>query len=317
MLRSDRAGRAARTRGFTLIELLVVIAIIAILIALLLPAVQQAREAARRTQCRNNLKQIGLAIHNYESAFSVFPAGGIEDNNAGSSGLGASGFTLILPFVDQGNTYNHYNFLEHYASTYNQTVVNQRVPAFLCPTMVIPRNVPEVNCNVAGRPETGALSSYLLSEGTAAYQNPALGLFPLVSPSPTLFNFQNACVRIAEIADGTSNTLAAGEATWNYKNYKWGAAACPGNTALNGTQRWGSARWSVGYPNSALGNTSVAMNNFAGSSTGAPNNYTSQHTGGITILMGDGAVRFLNQNIDFTLYNNLATKSGGEVIGEF
>ena len=132
----------SRNRGFTLIELLVVIAIIAILIALLLPAVQQAREGARRTQCRNNLKQIGLAIHNYESTFSCFPPGGIEDSNPGTSGIGAGGFTLILPYIDQSNSYNLYNFNENYSTPYNQAVLNQQVTSLLCPSMVLRRGVP-------------------------------------------------------------------------------------------------------------------------------------------------------------------------------
>lgn len=304
--------RSRRTRGFTLIELLVVIAIIAILIALLLPAVQQAREAARRTQCRNNLKQIGLAIHNYESTFSCFPPGGFEDSNAGTSGLGASGFVLILPYIDQTNSYNLYNFNEHYATTYNSGVLNQRVAPYLCPTMVIPRNAPETNCNISGRPETGAPCSYLLNEGTASYQHPAQGLFAIVSP--VMFGYtQNRCAKFRDITDGTSNTLAVGETTWNFKNYLWSATACPGNPALNGTSRWGTARWGVGYPNSGLGNTATVMNNFAGSPAG----YSSQHVGGIHILMADGTVRFISQNIGFTTYTALSTKAGGEVLGEF
>ena len=291
------------TRGFTLMELLVVIAIIAVLIGLLLPAVQQAREAARRTQCKNNMKQIGLALHNYESTFSVFPAGGIEDNNVGSSGIGASGFTLILPYIDQGNGYNLYNFNEHYASTYNKKVLNQQIVSYLCPAMVINRSVPNVPCS-----ETGAPSSYLLSEGTVSYQYPALGMFGLVLPTS---GYYNRCSRFSDVQDGTSNTLAAGETSYNFKNYVYSATAC---AAAAGQTRWGTARWGVGYPNIGVGNTASKMNNFASTS---PTGYSSNHIGGIQILLVDGSVRFLGQNVDFTTYTSLATKAGSEVIGDF
>ncbi|HEY0982107.1 DUF1559 family PulG-like putative transporter [Schlesneria sp.] len=298
--RSEKARRPVR--GFTLIELLVVISIIAVLIALLLPAVQQAREAARRTQCKNNLKQLGLALHNYESTFSVFPAGGIEDTNAGTSGVGASGFALILPYIEQANLYNTYNFNEHYGSTHNKTVLSQKIPAFLCPSMVINRAVPNTPCNEIGGP-----TSYLLSEGTASYQFPAQGVFGLVLPS---YGYPNKCSRFSDITDGTSNTLAAAETTYNFKNYFYTASTC---AASAGANRWGTARWGVGYPNIGVGNTTSKMNNFTASPTG----YSSQHVGGIQALLMDGTVRFINQNIDFSTYTALATKAGGEIIGEF
>ncbi|MDA0836048.1 MAG: DUF1559 domain-containing protein, partial [Planctomycetota bacterium] len=218
-----------------------------------------------------------------------------------------------MSFFLQGSRRNcrmNHNFNEHYASVYNSDVLNQRVSAYLCPSMLIPRNVPEINCNISGRPEVGAPSSYLLNEGTGSYQFPNTGMFPLVLPSN---GFPNACTRFRDITDGTSNTLAAGETTWNFKNYRWGASACPGSPSHNGTPRWGTARWGIGYPNSGVGNTGSVMNNFSGSPAG----YSSLHEGGIHILMADGATRFISENIDFGVYNSLSTKAGQEVIGEF
>jgi len=131
-------GRGSRKRGFTLIELLVVIAIIAILIALLLPAVQQAREAARRTQCKNNLKQLGLAVYNYESTFARYPsAGEFSDLSTGAvlrQFTQTSTFTQILPLIDQGNVYNQFNFSYHYTAGGNPVPSKAIIPAFLCPS---------------------------------------------------------------------------------------------------------------------------------------------------------------------------------------
>lgn len=308
MMPANLHPRRRKLCGFTLIELLVVIAIIAILIALLLPAVQQAREAARRSQCMNNLKQLGLALHNYESSFSVFPPGGFEDTNTGTTGLGASGFTLTLPFLDQSNIYNHYNFNENYSSAYNQSVLDQRITSFLCPTMVLNRVVPNTTCS-----EVGAPSSYLLNEGTRSYQVPALGMFPMVFPSYDYGSglLKNSCTKFSDVIDGASNTLAAGETSYNFKNYVYTATSC---TAMAGSIRWGTARWGVGYPNIGIGNTASVMNHFDATS---PTGYSSMHIGGITVLMGDGSVRFLSQSLSYLIYTALSTKAGGEVSGEF
>ena len=193
--------------AFTLIELLVVIAIIAVLIALLLPAVQAAREAARRSQCVNNLKQIGLALHNYDSANDVFPPGRINTYIAGNGHCWGA-YSQILPFVEQQAIFNTINFSMNPDPDYTTTsaVVNMTaavvtVNAFLCPSDGGPTLV-----QVGGG--LYSVHNYLLNVGSgySVVQNPPAGMTP-----PNGILFENSAVRIAAITDGTSQTVAISE----------------------------------------------------------------------------------------------------------
>jgi prepilin-type N-terminal cleavage/methylation domain-containing protein len=201
-------------RAFTLIELLVVIAIIAVLISLLLPAVQAAREAARLTQCRDNLKQIGLALHNYHDVNRTFPTadpGGGSD--AGSSISMASTFVAILPFIEQAANYRLYNFGLANTDPGNQAVVSQRLPFYLCPTAVMRREIPYP---LAGDPcgdFSEAPGTYAVSVGSLPYDQ-YWSYFG--RPRPTLngaivySDSTDRITRMRDITDGLTNTVLIG-----------------------------------------------------------------------------------------------------------
>lgn len=278
-----------RRRGFTLIELLVVIAIIAILIALLLPAVQQAREAARRTQCRNNLKQIGLAMHNYHDVYSILPYG------ANYSIRGP--LVSILPMLEGANAYRKYDFNLYYTDPVNLEVINQTLPMYLCPSMTITRAVPEAACD-----EPGAASSYGVSAGSECRGDD--GMF-----SGSFSSLRGT--RFRDVTDGLSNTIMIGEFNYQLKDYLWSAFSCP---ALAGQIRYGSHRWGAGYPGISIGSTegSLNVNTSANSCT-----WRSDHVGGVQFCLGDGSVRFISENINADLLDGLATKQGSEIVGEF
>ena len=287
-------------RAFTLIELLVVIAIIAILIALLLPAVQQAREAARRSSCKNNLKQIGLAMHNYNDVHTILPMG--------MNSQVYSPFVSVLPYLEQTNLQNIYDFDLYYSDPINLAAINQTIPVFLCPTMVLPRAVPLVACNEPGGP-TSYGASMGLSEGSSSGTGVAPdGMFPgrnYALTKPTRFR---------DVTDGLTNTIMCGEFNYQLADYTWSSYTCASDPSTHGTSRWGGHRWGGGYPGVALGDTSgdFNVNLNANRST-----WRSDHVGGAHFLLGDGAVRFVSENIDADTLDALATKSGGEVIGEF
>ena len=282
--------------AFTLVELLVVIAIIGVLVGLLLPAVQSAREAARRMQCSNHLKQIGLGLHNYESTYKKFPVGSIESNFI-------SPFTAILPHLEQANSYARYDFSLYYTDPDNAAISKQTIPTYLCPSMVLPRDVPELRGDEVGGP-----ASYLVNEGTSSYMAKTDGAFGLHWPDS---GFNNPHIGFGSIADGTSNTLAVSETTYNYKQYRWSASVA---APLGGTVRYGLARWMVGYPRVSIGTTQFSINDFSVASLAG---YSSHHTGGVNAVLMDGSVHFLSASIDPLSFQALSTRAGAEVVDSY
>jgi prepilin-type N-terminal cleavage/methylation domain-containing protein len=301
----SRRLRRSRPAGFTLIELLVVIAIIAVLVSLLLPAVQQAREAARRTQCKNNLKQIGLALHNYHETFRAFP-----NSDTGGTGIAtptrASAFAAILPHLDQAPLYNLYNFSLGNSDPVNLQAVSQLIPVYICPSATFPRAIPIPGCDANNRaPGTYAVSTGSGNPwGTLATGNPHNG---------AIVNTGSGRTRMADILDGTSQTLLAGESAWNFADYMFTSGPCAGQV------RWGFTYWSSPYP-LATGFTTQAPFNpkvMAGDSNRLAH-FRSDHQDGIVqFVLCDGSVRGISQNINQAILDALATRNGREVVGDF
>ena len=341
-MRTKRSDR----RAFTLIELLVVIAIIAILIALLLPAVQQAREAARRTQCRNNLKQIGLAMHNYHDVHLSFPPGQVRDWNAGPLGAiwGSEGRdanwgwpVFLLPMIEQTALYNQLQpgtLLLHQA-TANPTLLHnmqQPLAAFRCASDVGPalndyRQVPNggggnANCTSGCVPL--AMSNYVASNDSYDIKrtlniswrrtNGMMDQTIIISPR-----------KIRDVTDGTSNTMMIGERAYNLSGFSGsftaGAGVVYGTNGDSERQNQQGMVYTMG-----CGRFPINCTDTQDCSRG----FSSPHTGGVFFLMGDGAVRFISENIDHdpstdtvdvpvinSTYEELIAINDGQVMGEF
>lgn len=307
-----------RTRGFTLIELLVVIAIIAVLIALLLPAVQQAREAARRSQCKNNEKQLGLALMNYHDTHRMYPPNYAQRSPQANTGAdiantGRSWMMFILPYMDQANLYNQINFNAILIGNAQNTAVAMTVlPVYLCPSDA------DNNGKLPGRSDAGgtwavncykAVAGSNWNQGLAAW-NPVStggGKNPNQTDGLNLGNGflcsnqtnVNKPTLIRDILDGTTNTLAIGECVPSYTNWAW----------------WYN-------PNAVTATCAIPLNRALKVPLNAgdwPNNYGfhSRHTGGGHFVLCDGSVRFISENISITVYRALATISAGETVGDF
>ena len=318
-----------RRRGFTLIELLVVIAIIAVLIALLLPAVQAARAAARRIQCTNNIKQLGLATLNYESTHGIFPPGQMKMTTKPPWGITL--FVNMLPFLEQQPLYNGWNFNYGYDNLYGTTARSATViSALLCPADIIPTN-PIQNGTTSN--EWYGITSYGGNAGSQSHpfnQVTSDGIFFYTGPAAPGFSQ----VTIAGVTDGLSNTLFFGERSHYDPNYD--TFSTPGWTFFSQTMgMWGWwASSSGGYGLSDVAESTYAPINYVvpvgyGSpgATGLSattftttyeypriNAFGSLHPGGANFAMVDGSVRFIKQSIAMPTYHGLGTRAGGEVI---
>lgn len=325
-------------RGFTLIELLVVIAIIAILIALLLPAVQQAREAARRTQCKNNLKQWGLALHNYHDTFTIFPYGHQEELYAGQTKRRDNWFQRVLPYVEQANmyqTYEAYPAVNVYEGEYIHRITNVAIvgsiPGGSCPS---DPNGPGKGANgglvafqsnyaVCGGVGQGATVDPVTSTITVTNRN-----IPQVRSGTGLF-FMNSSGGIKTCIDGSSNTLLMSEgilrnntvAAWGDLGGVWGGAphgafafSCAEVPNTSVADRVYSCKATL---TTAAPNRAPCENGNAGGLAGRWNFARSYHVGGVQGTMADGSVRFFSNNIDRQTWMKLGMAADGLTIGEF
>ncbi len=302
-----------RYPAFTLIELLVVIAIITVLLALLLPAVQTAREAARRAQCLNNLKQLGLALHNYHSTLDTFPPGYVS-NTAGNQptgqeiGPGWGWGAMLLNNLDQSPMYNMINFSLMTGDPASRTVRQTSLSTFLCPS----------NTGGSGLVTIKDGSGNILVSNLAAGQY--VGVAGQWEPEefPALNNgifYRNSRIGIREITDGSSTTLMTGERSQNVANATW-VGMIPFGQACN------NPSWPVQDCEASnvliLGHTGPSQDepwiDVPNNKKAGVDDFHSLHPGGCNFLFGDGSVRFLKETINPQVFSDMATRAGGELV---
>jgi prepilin-type N-terminal cleavage/methylation domain-containing protein len=301
-----RGRRLPRQRqaGFSLIELLVAIAIIGVLVALLLPAVQAAREAARRNSCKNHLKQIGLAVQNFEGATGHLPP---PKAGPGTYDDHGSMFVLLLPYIEQRQLFAGYDPDKSIFDPQNLPTTEKPVDLYLCPSMALPREVPDRACG-----EQLAPGSYAISSRTEYQKHSALdGAFDN-PPSDGRYS-----LAARHITDGLSNTLLVGEINYGHHSYLW--EDCD---AQNGNVKWGDHTWAHGYWAHGWGHMSAkypALYNNSSYYGGSGSNrvFRSDHPGGVQFVLLDGSVHFLRNETDPAIRRALVTRAGEEPDHQF
>lgn len=312
-------SRLSKLHGFTLVELLVVIAIIGVLVGLLLPAVQSAREAARRMQCSNNLKQIGLSLHNYESAYKTFPTGNIvRINGTALFGDGWTWHARILPFIEQNNLYNRVSRVmgtdRGTSTSAEQRLAGRdtRIQTFQCPS----------HPDGVANPSKGGyqLSTYNGVCGTTTFNNDQLDEPTDIGYRANGMFFMNSRTRFADVSDGTSNTFFVAEVQDEL-------AGAPNSRRMPGSDRkYNFASGSDGNPPEDISEYLIGMetddpiNANTRDANGHFNNdgeYAgSYHSGGAQFLMVDGSVKFVSENITMSIYRAQATRANREVFSQ-
>jgi prepilin-type N-terminal cleavage/methylation domain-containing protein/prepilin-type processing-associated H-X9-DG protein len=324
---------ARPARGFTLIELLVVITIIGMLVALLLPAVQSAREAARTLQCSNNLKQIGLALHNYHHTNQSFPpgyssvqgSGGLADDTGPGWGWAAS----ILPFLEQGNVYSQIHFDKDITDPVNAAIRTFRLPVFLCPS---DGGTPTFKVDALNDPTSDYSTPLKDTEGNpvlVAHSN-YVGMFgqPEIAPDPGFLSTdpdrnvthrgmfcRNAPVRDADVKDGMSNTIFVGERSSNLAYATWTGAVTGGQVPPTNPNPYhydpeGAPVLILGH----CGDPSDVPPHTPNSAANHVDDFWSFHPQGANFLFVDGAVRIINDSVSPQVWWALSTRAGGETV---
>jgi len=302
-----------RRRGFTLIELLVVISIIAVLISLLLPAVQVAREAARRIQCTNNLKQFGIALHSYQDSIGTFPPGYLSrpGSDGDNTGPGWGWAAMILPQIEQGPTYNAINFGLAIEDPANQTARLTKINTFMCPSdvsfttqfTVVDDSTTSTTlgspiCDVASSDYVGCFGTGDVSDILG--RDRGEGMF-----------FRNRSIRIAEITDGTSQTLAIGEKSQNLTRATWAGAISHAAVPITELQAEGGLSPEGG---GALTLSHTGELDGPNSRPAHADQFWARHPGGVNFAFADGSVRFIKERRPLSIFQALATRQGGEII---
>lgn len=287
-----------RRTAFTLVELLVVIAIIGILVGLLLPAVQQAREAARRMQCSNNLKQIGLAMHNYHDTFQSLPPGWIDaTTNQNRMGWG----TFLLPFIEQSAIYDQMKSVGAY------DVPWYTIPEMTTGTAAVPNPYAKevLDAYICPSDPSGGTNANLGDYGKSNYTGVG-GAHYVKGSGANGTLYDNSFIKFRDMTDGLSNAIVIGErSTVNQPSRSF---------VKKGTLWIGGTTSGQYYHNNAIVNASVyySINGTAGNY-----NLTSAHPGGVQFMIGDGSSRFISETIELTTYRDLGSISDGNVLGEF
>jgi len=297
----------SRRKAFTLVELLVVIAIIGILVALLLPAIQAAREAARRTECNNKIKQIGLALQNYHDTYKILPPGGLANVNTTTAIGNCLGWTvLVLPFLEMQALHDQVNFRANTGNGYDaaaSVIETVMVTAYICPSSVRAKQFENGSATIYTTHYYGIMGpkgTNAATGGTYGWDNSQTGHGGFATGGVLL---RRDSMGFRDVLDGTSNTFIVGESSFS--------------RTLDGLDNWSYRKWIRGCNTNTAGVTKnildgINVTRYNGSNNFNDVSFGSEHPGGCLFVRCDASVTFVSQNVDLAVYKATASRDGGE-----